>query len=194
MKWRSMSMRATKHKHYTMDFFGSLLFCYTETMQQEKLDPELIRAHKGTSFVGVTTCFICYDSSGRIFMAQRSSNARDEQGTWDIGGGGLDWGLTAEDNAIKEIQEEYNATPLKIEFLGYRDVFRTLSDGRSTHWLSLDFAAKLDPGNTRINEPEKFDDSGWFTLDELPAPLHSQIARTLKKYEARLGELFTIKS
>jgi len=169
------------------------VFCYTETMQLEKLDPELLRTHKGISFVGVTTCFICYDDSGRIFMAKRSGKARDEQGTWDIGGGGLDWGLTAEDNVIKEIQEEYGATPSKIEFLGYRDVFRTLSEGRRTHWLALDFAAKLNPGDTKINEPEKFDASGWFALDTLPTPLHSQIARTLKKYEARLEEIFTTK-
>lgn len=162
-------------------------------MQQEKLDPKLVRAHKGVSFVGVATCFICYDYSGRIFMALRSSNARDEQGVWDIGGGGLDWGLTAKDNALKEIQEEYTAVPLKIEFLGYRDVFRVLPDGRSTHWLSLDFAAKLDPDHTKINEPEKFDDSGWFTLGELPRPLHSQMTRIFKKYEAKLEEIFNIK-
>lgn len=160
-------------------------------MQHEKLDPELIRAHKGTSFVGVTTCFICHDGNGRIFMAQRSSNARDEQGTWDVGGGGLDWGFTAEKNATKEIQEEYGAMPSKLEFLGYRDVFRNLPDGRPTHWVSLDFVAELDAKDARINEPDKFDDSGWFTLDKLPIPLHSQIEYTLEKYEARLKLILT---
>jgi ADP-ribose pyrophosphatase YjhB (NUDIX family) len=162
-------------------------------MQREKLDAAQIRAHKGISFVGVTTCFVCYDGNSRIFMARRSNKARDEQGMWDIGGGGLDWGLTAENNVTKEIQEEYGIMPSKIEFLGYRDVFRTLPDGIQTHWLALDFAAKLDPRYTKINEPEKFDGSGWFTLDELPTPLHSQITRTLKKYEAKLGEIFTMK-
>ena len=162
-------------------------------MKHKQLDPELIRNHKGTSFVGVTTCFICYGRNGHIFMAQRSEHARDEQGTWDIGGGGLDWGLTAEENVVKEIQEEYDAMPSKLEFLSYRDVFRVLSDGRPTHWLALDFAAKLDPSDTKINEPEKFDHSGWFTLDSLPTPLHSQIVRILKKYETRLEEILAIR-
>lgn len=158
-------------------------------MTQKILDETLLKKHKGISFVGVTTCFICYDTSGRIFMAKRSSQARDEQGRWDIGGGGLDWGLTAEANVIKEIQEEYSATPVEVEFLGYRDVFRTLPDDTSTHWLALDFAALVNPEDMVINEPDKFDDSGWFTLGALPVPLHSQIIHTFKANEKALKKI-----
>ena len=119
-------------------------------------------------------------------MAKRSQAARDEKGRWDIGGGGLDWGLTAEENVIKEVQEEYAATPLKVDFLGYRDVFRTLPDATQTHWLALDFAVLVDADDVMINEPHKFDDSGWFTLDKLPKPLHSQILDTFRKNKAIL--------
>jgi len=155
-----------------------------------KLPSDVVREHKGISFTGITTCFICHDGNGAIFMAKRGANARDEQGTWDIGGGGLDWGLTAEENVIKEIEEEYAVTPKKVEFLGYRDVFRRLSDGTSTHWLALDFAALVARDEVKINEPDKFDDSGWFTLESLPAPLHSQNLYTLAKNKERLQVLF----
>ena len=84
---------------------------------------------------------------------------------------------------IKEIREEYSATPIAIEFMGYRDVFRTLSDNSPTHWLALDFAAQVNRQDVNINEPDMFEDSGWFTIDTLPSPLHSQTLKTSKTNE-----------
>lgn len=155
-------------------------------MPAPSISTDMLRAHKGISFVGVTTCFICHDGKGSIFMAKRSQLARDEQGRWDIGGGGLDWGLTAEDNVRKEVEEEYAAVPTHVEFLGYRDVFRQLASREKTHWLALDFAVQIPREDAKINEPDKFDDSGWFTLDTLPAPLHSQILKTFSLYNDKL--------
>ncbi|HMH69980.1 MAG TPA: NUDIX domain-containing protein [Candidatus Saccharimonadales bacterium] len=151
--------------------------------------PETFQEHKGISYVGITTCFICHDGAGHIFMAKRSNEARDEQGTWDIGGGGLDLGLSAKDNVIKEVQEEYAAAAQSVDFLGYRDVFRTLPTGQETHWLALDFLVKVDPDEVRINEPHKFDDSGWFTLDTMPKPLHSQLPYVLDKHADELRKV-----
>lgn len=122
-------------------------------------------------------------------MAKRSHLARDEQGTWEIGGGGLKWGLDAEENLRREIKEEYNATTRKITFLGYRDVHRMLEDKTPTHWLALDFAVLVDPKEIKINEPEMFDDSGWFTIDNLPKPLHSQQHVFFDKYSKKISKL-----
>lgn len=122
-------------------------------------------------------------------MAKRSHNSRDERDRWDIGGGGLDWGLTAKDNIVKEIQEEYTATPESVDFLGYRDVFRETPDGKSTHWMALDFVAKVPRADMAIGEPEKFDDSGWFTLEKLPSPLHSQEPYFFEKYHDKLRSI-----
>ncbi len=131
----------------------------------DKLTPEVIRAQKGISFVGVTTSFLCYDKTGQFVMAKRSKNARDEQGTWDQGGGGLKWGVAAEDNVRREVLEEYGANAQKIDFLGYRDVFRTLPDGTKTHWLLLSFAVLVNREEVSNNEPEMIDEVGWFTRD-----------------------------
>lgn len=154
----------------------------------KKLSSEILRRHKGISFVGVTTSFICHDGKGHIFMAKRGGKCRDEIGHWDNGGGGLKWGQTAEANAIREIEEEYSVRPQKINFLGYRDVFRTQNDTQ-THWLSLDFLVKVDRNKAKINEPDFFDDSGWFSLDKLPSPLHSQLPTLLKKYQNELKKV-----
>jgi len=32
-------------------------------------------------------------------------------------------------------------------------------------------------------EPHKFDEIGWFKLDNPPSPLHSQLPSALKKYQ-----------
>ena len=157
----------------------------------EKLPVDLLRMHKGISFVGVTTCFFCHDGNGNIFMAQRSKNARDEHGKWDIGGGGLKWGLSAEENVKKEVLEEYGTKPQGIEFLGYRDAFRELDDGTATHWLALDFLVRVERSKVFIAEPDMFDDSGWFNLDELPLPIHSQLPAAFKKYDSKFRTLIS---
>jgi ADP-ribose pyrophosphatase YjhB (NUDIX family) len=154
----------------------------------DKLDPETLRAHKGISFVGVTTSFLCYDRDGEFVMAKRGKNARDEQGTWDQGGGGLKWSTTAVDNVRREVKEEYGAEAQKIDFLGYRDVFRTLPDGTPPHWLLLSFAVLVDKKQVRNAEPEVLDEIGWFTTDTLPSPLHSQQEPFFEKYKEQLKQ------
>lgn len=152
----------------------------------DRLDSETIRAHKGISFVGVSVGFICYDKDGEFVMAKRGSSARDEQGTWDIGAGGLKWSETVENTVRREVKEEYGADIQKLDFLGYRDVFRTQPDGQNTHWLSLTFAALVNREEVRLAEPEVFDEIGWFTLDTLPSPLHSQQIPFFEKYRDQL--------
>lgn len=163
--------------------------CSKDKKVFDKLPSDILRNHKGVSFVGVTTCFICHDGDGYLFMAKRSHNSRDEHGNWDVGGGGLKWGMTAENNVIREIEEEYSATPLNVEFLGYRDVFRELPDGTPTHWLALDFIALVDRDKVKINELDMFDESGWFILDSLPSPLHSQLHNTFENNKEKLKSI-----
>jgi 8-oxo-dGTP pyrophosphatase MutT (NUDIX family) len=145
----------------------------------QKLSSETLRRHKGVSFVGVTTPFVCYDDKGRVFLAKRSKNARDEHGRWDFGSGGLKHGQSAEKNMRRELMEEYGVEPLAVTPLGYFELFRTLPDGTPTHWVAIAHAVKVDAEKVKIMEPDMFDDSGWFTLDALPSPLHSSIEAVL---------------
>jgi 8-oxo-dGTP diphosphatase len=153
-----------------------------------KLTQDVLRKHKGTSFTGIATTFWCYNDNNELFWAKRSKHARDEQGRWEPGGGGLKFGHTLEDNVRRELKEEYDTEPLQMDFLGYRDVFRELDDGTPTHWLGMDFAVHVDKSTVRVNEPDMVDDSGWFTLGDLPSPLHSQIHTCLELYTDKLKE------
>lgn len=159
-----------------------------------KLDSEILRAHKGISFVGITTTFFCHDGNGSFYMGKRSKNARDEHGAWDAGGGGLKWGQTAEENVRREVKEEYGAKVQDITFMGYDDVFRNLADGTPTHWLALRFAVRVDKDQVSIQEPDMQEEGGWFTLDALPSPLHSQMAPFLKKYKTQIANILSIQA
>ncbi|HEY1407157.1 MAG TPA: NUDIX domain-containing protein [Spirochaetota bacterium] len=142
---------------------------------------------KGQDFTGVTVVFQCHDGQGNFLFGKRSANCRDEHGTWDPGGGGLEFGDTAEETLRKEIREEYGAEVLDFEFLGYRDVLRG-SDGQRTHWVALDFKVLVDPKQVRNGEPHKLDEIAWFTLDDLPAPMHSQWPIFFENHQEKLRQ------
>lgn len=142
---------------------------------------------KGIDHVGITIVFACHDGEGNFLLAKRSSNCRDEHGTWDPGAGGLELHDTVLDTLHKEIAEEYCTSVLNHEFLGFRDVRRE-QNGKQTHWVALDFKVLVDRNKVRNGEPHKFDEIGWFRLGEFPTPFHSQFPRFLKKYAAPLAQ------
>lgn len=140
---------------------------------------------KGIDFPAIAVVFACHDGQGRYLFNKRSAACRDEHGTWDPGGGGVDFGDTIEETLRKEIKEEYCADALEIGFLGYRDLFREHS-GVRTHWVAIEFKVLVDPAQVQNGEPHKFEEIGWFTLDNLPEPLHSQYPDFLQKYREKL--------
>ena len=141
---------------------------------------------KGIDYIGVTVTFICHDGEGNFLLAKRSANCRDEHGTWDPGGGAVELNDTVMNTLEKEIAEEYCTNIIEQEFLGYRDMHRTMPDGTPTHWIALNFKVRVDRSKVANGEPHKFDELGWFTLDTLPSPLHSQLPSALEKYKDRL--------
>lgn len=94
-------------------------------------------------------------------------------------------GDTVENTLKKEIAEEYCTDIIDYEFLGYRDVYRE-HEGKKTHWIMLDFKVLVDKKKVANGEPHKFDAVEWFTIDNLPAPLHSQFPHFLDKYKEKL--------
>ncbi|MFZ1720899.1 MAG: NUDIX domain-containing protein [Microgenomates group bacterium] len=140
---------------------------------------------KGINYIGVSVSFFCHDGKGNYLFNKRSKNCRDEHGRWDPGGGGVEFGERVEDVLKKEIKEEYCADILEKEFLGFRDVHRTL-DGQPTHWVTLDYKILVDRAQVRNGEPHKFEELGWFRLDALPEPMHSQYGLALEQYGDRL--------
>lgn len=134
---------------------------------------EISRA--GVDHPGVSCAFMCHDSDGRILLHRRGAGCRDEQGTWDSGAGQLEFGETFEQALVREVREEYGVEPSSSRLLGVRNVLRA-HEGEKTHWVALVFAVLVEPEQVRICEPHKMAELGWFTIDALPSPLHSQLA------------------
>lgn len=140
---------------------------------------------KGHDYTGVTIVFSCHDGEGNYLFAKRGPNCRDEHGTWDPGAGGLEFGETIEETLKREIAEEYTASVLGYEFLGYRDVHRE-HEGDKTHWIALDFKVHIDTSGVSNGEPHKMEEIAWFKLHELPEPMHSQWDIFYENYKDRL--------
>lgn len=135
-------------------------------------------AKRGVEFIGVTVCFIVHDGKGRMLLQKRGKNARDEHGKWDIGGGAVEFGETMLEAVNREIYEEYLTIPIKVEYLSTYEAHRKY-EGKPTHWIALLHAAQLDPAKIKIGEPDRIDEVGWFDVNSLPKPLHSQIQKAL---------------
>ena len=140
---------------------------------------------KGEDFTGVAVVYFCHDGKGNVLFSKRGTNSRDEQGTWDIGGGGVEFSDTIINTLKKEIAEEYCTDVLDYEFLGYRDVHRK-HNGKKTHWVTLDFKVLVDREKAKNGEPHKFDAVEWFTLEKLPSPLISPMLNFIEKYKDKL--------
>lgn len=141
--------------------------------------------HRGFDYIGVTVSYLCHDGQGNYLLNKRSQNCRDEHGCWDPGGGAVEFGETIEEALKKEIKEEYCVEVTDYEFLGYKDIFRTIN-GRKSHWLSLVYKVLVERDKVKNGEPHKFDEIDWFTLDNLPSPLHSQLPEAIEMFKSQL--------
>jgi 8-oxo-dGTP diphosphatase len=141
---------------------------------------------KGVDYIGVAVIPFLHDGMGRYLVGLRTDKCRDEHYTWEpLGGGGLKFGELLEDAVVREVGEETGAMPFDIEFLGKREVLRE-HEGNNTHWLAFDYRAQVNPDEVRIAEPDKCSEIRWCSIDEIPAPLHSQFPLFLEKYKDRL--------
>jgi len=140
---------------------------------------------KGIDYIGLGVAFYCHDGEGNYLFHKRSERCRDEHHCWDCGGGGLKFGETISEGVLREIKEEYGVEPLEIEELGYGDVLRNI-EGVETHWILFRFKVLVDRSKVINNEPDKHSELGWFKINNLPEPLHSQIPKELILFKDKL--------
>ncbi len=131
----------------------------------------------------VSCVFVCHNDRGRVLLARRGAGARDEPGSWDTGAGALEHGESFADAVRREVREEYTAEALDVETIGVRNVLRGCS-----HWVAVVNAVRIDPSAVAIGEPHKFDELGWFALDALPQPMHSQLPATVQIFREWWGD------
>jgi mutator protein MutT len=120
---------------------------------------------KGIDYIGVGAGAVILDSRGRVFLAKRGNEARNERGKWEFPGGSVEFNETLEHALCREVMEEYG---FEIEILELLDVVDHIIPDEKQHWISPTFLCRIKSGSPCIREPHKCDEIGWFELDNIP--------------------------
>ena len=130
-------------------------------------------ATAGRDYIGIGVGAMVFDGEGRVFLARRGPDARNEVDTWEFPGGQVAFGERLADAVHREIREEYG---IEIEIRRLLGVFDHILVDERQHWISATYIARHVGGVPEIREPGKCVEIGWFRLDALPGNL-SQISR-----------------
>ena len=128
---------------------------------------------RGVDYIGVGVRALIVDGQGRLFLARRGPQARNERGLWEFPGGSVEFGETLQAALKREIGEEFG---IEIEVGELLDVVDHILPAESQHWVSPTYLCTITAGEPRILEPHKCSEIGWFWPDEMPSPL-TQISR-----------------
>ncbi len=120
---------------------------------------------KGVDYIGVGVGAVIVDGDGKVFLARRGREVRNESGKWEFPGGGIEFGETMEHALVREVQEEYG---FEIEVMELLDVVNHIIPAERQHWISPTFLCRPKCGTPSIREPHKCTEIGWFTLDTIP--------------------------
>ena len=90
-------------------------------------------------------------------------NKVNANGLWVIPGGGVDWGETIADAAVREIKEESNLDITKPEFMFHKEIINLPGD---YHAVVFFFKAKAK-NSEELKHDDDLSEIGFFTIDEI---------------------------
>jgi len=119
--------------------------------------------------IGVGVCII---HDGKILLGKR--NSYPGSGTWSMPGGHLEYKEKLEDCVKREVKEETNLD------VGFSHVLTTTDDMfDEKHYLTVYAKADFKGGELKLMEPDRFEQWGWFKLEEVPEELFLQTRKIL---------------
>ena len=84
----------------------------------------------------------------------------------------------------REINEEFG---IDIEIIDFLEVCNHILPDEDQHWVSPTFIARKVSGEPKIMEPDKIEEFGWFSLDDIPKPLTKSSEHNYQTYTKRFG-------
>ncbi len=103
---------------------------------------------------------------GKVLLGQRKG--KDEDGTWGLPGGSLDYNEELEDCAIRETLEECGIT---IKNLRRGPYVNAMHYANEKHFLVVLMIADWAAGEPAVKEPERFSEWRWCDWNKMPKPL-----------------------
>jgi ADP-ribose pyrophosphatase YjhB (NUDIX family) len=119
----------------------------------------------GLDFPGVGTGLAIL-RDGKLLLYRRTRPP--EAGHWNIVGGKVDHMEYSAEACRREAEEE---TGLTIGSVAFLTLSEQVFEADRHHWVSIIYRTDDIDGEARVTEPEKLPEFGWFSLDDLPAPL-----------------------
>ncbi len=129
---------------------------------------------RGIDYIGVGVGAVIVDEQGRLFLARRGPQAKNERGLWEFPGGSVEFGERLAEALQREMREEYG---IEIEVGELLDVADHILPDEGQHWVSPSYICKIKSGQPAIREATKCAEIGWFAPDQVPPDL-TQITRT----------------
>ncbi len=126
-----------------------------------------------------TNSVIIENDKGEILLVKRKADPN--KGWWDLPGGFVDIGETAEESVAREIQEELGVNLKKIKYLGsYVD--RYLYKGDNYHILPMAYSAQIASG--KLEASDDVDGYEFFAKDKIPFDrlAFASLVDTIKDY------------
>ncbi len=140
---------------------------------------------RGIDYIGVGVGAIIVDDQGRVFLARRGPEAKNERGLWEFPGGSVEFGETLAAALRREMREEYG---IEIKVGELLDVVDHILPEEGQHWVSPTFICTIEAGEPAIREPRKCSEIGWFCPQEAPEDLTVITRENLRHYLERLAE------
>jgi 8-oxo-dGTP diphosphatase len=137
---------------------------------------------RGVDYIGVGVGALLVDDRGRLFLARRGPEAKNERGLWEFPGGSVEFGETLAEALRREMREEYGIEIAVGELL---DVVDHILPEEGQHWVSPAFLCTLVSGEPIIKEPGKCTQIGWFAPAEVPPDLTRITRENLEHYRQR---------
>ncbi|MEO6761527.1 MAG: NUDIX hydrolase [Candidatus Saccharimonadales bacterium] len=108
----------------------------------------------------LASCVIL-DDYGKILLLHRAS---DNLAQWELPGGVVEEGETAEATAVREIDRELGVKVRLVNTLGYEE-FESDEDSFHCTW----FQAEVTAADPSLKATTAFDDMDYFDLEDLPS-------------------------
>lgn len=112
----------------------------------------------------ITACAFIIDN-GRVLVAKRALTKSFLPGKYELPGGHVEFGETAEECLKRELMEEMKIK-IKVEMPFH--AFTYLSDNKNAHSIEVDYFAHLKPSNQKIRINKKdHSDFKWIKESEI---------------------------
>jgi ADP-ribose pyrophosphatase YjhB (NUDIX family) len=112
---------------------------------------------------------VCVEDD-RILLARVNEPTIPDHGSWTMPGGGMEWGETPEETAIREFHEETGLTPTLGQILGTWSFWVTAEEsihGETGHVIAPIFSCTSVTGELRVEVGGTTDAVEWVPLADV---------------------------